>query len=79
MILLTNKENKSYLKHKVYHICKMEFRIYDGNKKYHKVQDQCYYTGKNRDAAHNVCKFRYKTSKEIPVVFHMVLNMTIIL
>ena len=28
------------------------------------------YYGKYRGAAHNVCNLRYKTSKEITVVFH---------
>ena len=29
-----------------------------------------HYTGKCRGAAHNICNLRYKTPKEIPVVFH---------
>ena len=29
-----------------------------------------HYTGKFRGAAHNICNLRYKTPKEIPVVFH---------
>ena len=29
-----------------------------------------HYTGKYRGAAHNICNLRYKTPKEIPVVFH---------
>ena len=39
-------------------------------KKYHKVRDHCHYTGKYRDAVHNICNLRYKIPKEIPVVFH---------
>ena len=42
----------------------------DNNKKYHKVRDHCHYTGKFRGAAHSICNLRYKTPKEIPVVFH---------
>ena len=42
----------------------------DGNKKYHKVRDHCYYTGEFRGAAHNICNLRYKTPKEISIVFH---------
>ena len=38
-------------------------------KKHHKVRDHCHYTGKYR-GAHNICNFRYKVPKEIPVVFH---------
>ena len=39
-------------------------------KKYHKVKDHCHYTGKYRDATHDICNLRYKTPKGIPVVFH---------
>ena len=39
-------------------------------KLYHKVRDHCHYTGKFRGAAHSICNLRYKTPKEIPVVFH---------
>ena len=39
-------------------------------KKQQKVRDHCHYTGKYRDAAHNICILRYKVPKEIPVVFH---------
>ena len=46
------------------------FSTEDNNQKYHKVRDHCHYTGKYRGAAHNVCNLRYKTPKEIPVVFH---------
>ena len=30
----------------------------------------CHYTGKYRGAFHSICNLRYKTPKEIPVVFH---------
>ena len=74
MILLTDEETKSYEKQKVCYICKKEFST-DKNdenkfKKYHKVRDHCHYTGKFRGAAHSICNLRYKTPKEIPVVFH---------
>ena len=67
---LTCKEKKSYQKQKVYYICKKGFSTDDANKKYYKVRDYCYYTGKNRGAIHNICNLRYKTPKEILVVFH---------
>ena len=35
-----------------------------------KVWGHCHYTGKFRGAAHSICNLRYKTPKEIPVVFH---------
>ena len=43
---------------------------YDDDNKYQKVRDHCHYTGKFRGAAHSICNLRYKTPKEIPVVFH---------
>ena len=54
VIPLTDKENKSYEKQKVYYICKKELST-DENKKtefklYHKVKDHCHYTGKFREA-----------------------------
>ena len=38
-------------------------------KKYHEVRDNSHYKGIFRGAAHNICNLRYKTPKEIPVVF----------
>ena len=38
--------------------------------KYRRVRDHCHYTGKYGGAAHNICNLRYKTLKEIPVIFH---------
>ena len=35
-----------------------------------KVRDHCHFTGKYRGAPHDICNLRYKTPKEIPVVFH---------
>ena len=69
MILLTDKENKSYEMQKVCYIRKKIF-FADSGKKHHKVKDHCHYTGIFRGAAHNICNLRYKTPKEIPVAFH---------
>ena len=74
MILLANKEIKSYEKQKVCHMCENEF-CYDKNKKseyalYHKVKDHCHYTRKFRGDAHSECNLRYKWPTEISVVFH---------
>ena len=55
---------------KVCYICKKRFSTDDNNKKYHKVKDHCHYTEKYRGAAHDICNLRYKTPKEIHVVFH---------
>ena len=74
MISLTDEENKSYKKQKLCLICKKEFNTDKNDKNafklYHKVRDHCPYTGKNRGATHSICNLRYKTPKEIPVVFH---------
>ena len=70
VIPLTDEENKSYKKQKVCFICKKGFSTNNDNKKYHKVRDHCHYTGKCRRAAHSICNLRYKTPKEIPVVFY---------
>ena len=70
MIPLTDEENKSYKKQKVCYICKKGFSTNYDRKKYHKVRDHCHYTGKYRGAAHDVYNLRYKTPREIPVLFH---------
>ena len=71
MILLTNKENKSYFKQKVCHICKKIFITDDGyGMVFNRVRDHCHYTGKYRGAAHKNCNLNYKVLKEIPIVFH---------
>ena len=68
-IPLTKKEEKHHNKQKVCYICKKEFNTDDSDKKHHEVKDHCHYTGKYRGAAHNICNLRYRTPKEIPIVF----------
>ena len=71
IISLTEEEDKVHnTKQKVCHICKKGFSTDDSNKEYFKVRDHCHYTGKYRGAAHIICNLRYKTPKEIPLVFH---------
>ena len=70
MIPLTNEKNEFYENQIAFYICKKEFSTDDENKRYHKVRDHCHYTGEFRGAAQNSCNLRYKTPKEIPVVFH---------
>ena len=70
MIPLTKKEKKMHDKQKVCYICKKKFSTDDTNKKFQKVRDHCYYTGRYRGAAHDIFNLRYKIPKEIPVVFH---------
>ena len=55
---------------KACYIYKKWFSTDDNNKNYHKIRDHCHYTGKYRGVAHDICNLRYKTPKEIPVVFH---------
>ena len=59
---------KLYQKHKVYYICKKGFSIVD--KKYQTVRDHCHYAIKYTGAAPGICNSRYKTLKEVPVIFH---------
>ena len=74
MIPLTDKENESYEKQKVCHICKKEFSTDKNDKNtfklYHKVRHHCHYTGHFRGAADSICNLKYKIPKEILVVFH---------
>ena len=69
IILLTDEENKSCKKQKVCYICKKELSTDKNDKNVFKL-NHCHYTGKFRRAAHSICNLRYKTPKEIPVVFH---------
>ena len=70
MIPLTKEGKKINPEQKICYICKKGFSVDDNNKKYHKARDHCHYTGKYRGAAHRTCNLRYKTPKEIAVVFH---------
>ena len=63
-------KRKTIITKKVCYICKEGFNTGDSDKKYHKVKDYCHYTGKYRVAAQDICNLRYKTPKEIPIVFH---------
>ena len=55
MIPLTKEEKRSHRTSRRCYICKKKFSIDDNNKTYHKVRDHCYYTGKYRGAAHDIC------------------------
>ena len=70
MIPLTKEEKKIHGEQKVCYICKKGFSTDDDIKKYFKVRDHCHFTGKYRGAAHDICNLRYKTPKEIHMVFH---------
>ena len=64
------KNKKINREQNVCYICKKGFSTDDENKKYFKVRDHCHSIGKYREGAHDICSLRYKTPKEIPVVFH---------
>ena len=49
---------------------KRGFNTDDDNEKYHKVRDHCHCRRKYRGTAHDIFNLRYKTPKEIPLVFH---------
>ena len=70
IIPLTEEKKNWHNIQKVCHICKNVFSTDYNNKKYHKVKDHRYYTGKYRGDAHDLCNLRYKISKEIPVTFY---------
>ena len=73
-ILLSDKEKEKYKEILSCHICKIEFTNDEielkTDKKYWKVRDYCYYSGKYKGAAHNICKLKHEIPKEIPIVFH---------
>ena len=53
---------------------------FDGiNQSYERGCDNSHYTGKYREVAHCICNLRYKSVKEIPVVFPRGQAMIIIL
>ena len=75
MIALTDEENKSYKKQKVCDICKKGFTTDENDtnafKLYHKVSEIIVTIQENiEELSHSICNLRYKTPKEIPVVFH---------
>ena len=74
MIPLTDKEIESYEKQKVCYICEEKFSTdkndEDKLKKNIKSEIIVITQGKFRGVAHNICNLRYKTPKEIPLVFH---------
>ena len=69
MIALTEEEKESYENQQQCHICEKEFCT-DNNKEMRKVRDYCHYAEKYKGAAHSKCNLKYKTVKEIPVLFH---------
>ena len=52
----------NHIIHKKSHM-QIKFSIDYDDSKYYKVRDHCNFTGKYRDAAHNICTLRYKIPK----------------
>ena len=72
MLPLTKQQEKRCKNAKLCHICPPPKKIREKvneDKNYRKVRDHCHYTREYRGAAHSTCNLRYKTTKEIPVVF----------
>ena len=70
MIPLTKKEEKMHNKQKNVIYAKKDLVLMMTKKQHLKVKDHCHYKGKYKGAAHNICNLRYKTLRDIPVVFH---------
>ena len=65
MKLLTKEQQESYENAKICYICKEQLKTkYLKDKRYCKVRDHCYYTGKYRGAVHNICNIKYSVSKK---------------
>ena len=67
---INKRRKKIHREQKVCYIWIKGFSTDDDNKKFFKVRDPYHYTVKYRGAADGICNLRYKTPKEIPVVFH---------
>ena len=40
------------------------------DKNYHKVRENCHYTGEYRDDANSICNLKYSIPKELVRIFH---------
>ena len=73
MILLTKEENNFYDEQEICYICEEKFCIDKNDKNSinkRNVKNHCYYTGRFRGAAHNICNLNYSVQKEIPVIIY---------
>ena len=65
MKLLTNEQQKSYQKSKLYYICREKFEEKHFTAKKHcKFWYHCHYTAEHRGAAHSVCILKYSIPKK---------------
>ena len=80
MKLLTKEQQESYENAKICYICKEKFENKQvKDKKYHKVNNHCHYTGEYRGGAHSICNLKYSVPKKFLQLFIMDLTMIIIL
>ena len=71
MNLLTKEQQESSENSKNCYVCKNKFgNKYWRNKKYHKVRDNCHYTGSYRGAVRSICNSKNNVPKKMPTVFH---------
>ena len=77
---LTKEELKSHQDAKVCYNCGKRIlkKLYKSIN-YQKVRGHCHYTGKYKGTAHNICNLKFNVPNEIPVAFHMVQIVIIIL
>ena len=63
--LLTKGHQELYENVKICYICNKKFENkYLEDKKYHKVTDNCHYTGKYRGAAHSICNLKQSVTRK---------------
>ena len=70
LIKLTKEEYENHKNQKVCYICNKEFTAYDEDKNYYKVKNYCKFTGKYQGTCHKICRSKYNTLKEVPIIFH---------
>ena len=66
----TKEKYKSHKNQNACYICNKEFTAYDEDKNYYKAENYCKFTGKYQSTCHKICKIKYTTLKEIPIIFH---------
>ena len=60
IVLLTNEQQESYEKGKIWYICGATFEDkYSNDEKYYKVRDQRHYTSEYGGAADSICNLKY--------------------
>ena len=69
-IKLTKEEYKNHKYQNACYICNKEFTAFDEDKNHYKAKNYCKFTGKYQGTCHKICKTKYTTLKEIPIIFH---------